>query len=129
LAAIGRLCAALVLVGLASGCSSPASGQPSGGSDDPLTGADLSVASAAQAAEVRDRTVTTEEYQAAFGRFRNCLSAAGFELVDVELRDDQYEFALPDAAMQDGVDMECYRAEYYFVDILWQLSDADGNGA
>lgn len=107
---------------LVGGCSSSASERPARDSDDPLAGADLSTASKAQAAEITDRKVTATEYRAAFKRFRTCMSAAGFELTDVELKDEVYDFALPDAAVQDGADQECYQREYYFTDLLWQMS-------
>ncbi|MFI1727592.1 hypothetical protein [Streptomyces sp. NPDC020489] len=107
---------------LAGGCSSSGSEKSTGDSDDPLTGADLSIASEEQAGEIGDRKVTADEYRAAFGRFRACLSTAGFELTDVALEDGVYDFALPDAAVQEGADQECYRREYYFTDLLWQMS-------
>lgn len=116
---------ALMLALLVGGCSSSDSAEGSaGGADDPLVGADLSIASEAQAAEIADRTVTANEYQAAFQRYRECLSAAGFELSDVELENGVYDFGVPDAAVQDGADEDCYEGEYYFVDMLWQTSDA-----
>ncbi len=109
---------AMVLLG---GCSSAAS--PEQPADDPLVGADLSDASAAQAAEISDREVTIDDYQAAFQRFQECLSAGGFELTDVELKNQVYEYGIPNAAVEAGADEDCYRAEFYYVDVLWQYSD------
>lgn len=115
---------AVVLAVLLGGCSSSASSEQSaGGAGDPLVGADLSDVSAAQAAEISDRVVTANEYQAAFQRFRECLSGAGFELTDVELKNDVYQFGVPNAAVEDGADTECYQAEFRYVDMLWQSSD------
>ena len=115
---------AVVLLG---GCSSADSSEQSAG--DPLTGADLSAASAEQAAEISDREASADDYQAAFQRFRECLSAAGFELTDVEFKNNLYEFGVPNAAVEDGADEECYRAEFYYVDMLWQSSDLVQNSS
>lgn len=115
---------------LLSGCSSADSPeQVADGAGDPLAGADLSDASAAQAAEISDREVTVDDYQAAFQRFRECLSAAGFEITDLEFRNHVYEFGVPNAAVEDGADADCYRAEFYYVDMLWQTSDIVQNAS
>jgi hypothetical protein len=108
---------------LLSGCSSVDS--PEQPPKDPLAGADFSDASDAQAAEISDHEVTVDDYEAAFQRFRECLSAAGFELTDVELKNQVYEYGIPNAAVEAGVDEDCYRAEFYYVDVLWQYSDKE----
>lgn len=110
----------VIAMALIAGCSTSA--LPDDG-DDPLADMDVSDASAAQVAEISDGEATADEYAAAFQRFRECVSAAGFELTDVTYASPVYEYAVPDAAVQDGVDMECYRAEFYYVDVLWQGSD------
>ncbi|GAB3229135.1 hypothetical protein GCM10027586_14270 [Kineococcus gypseus] len=113
---------ALVLALLLAGCSS--SGEQSDIAEyDTLTGVDLSKASAAQAEDMGDHEATAEEYQAGFQRFRECLSAAGFELTDVDLSGPVYDFGVPDAAVQAGADARCYESEFYYVDMLWQTSD------
>lgn len=114
--------AALVLAVLLGGCSSDPSWVPPGSQDDALTDVDVSGASAKQAAEISDRKATADEYRAAFQRYRECLSAAGFELTDVEFASPVYEFAVPDAAVEDGADAECYDAEFRYTDMLWQGS-------
>lgn len=121
------LVAAVAMLG---GCSSAGpSEQTTDGPDGPLTGVDVSDASAAQAGEISDRAATADEYQAAFQRYRECLSAAGFELVDVEFRNSVFEFGVPNAAVEDGADAECYRAEFYYVDMLWQSADQVQNNS
>lgn len=113
---------------LLTGCSSVASTEPSvEGTEGPLTGVEVSDASDAQAAEISDRVATADEYQAAFQRYRECLSAAGFELRDVVLRNSVYEFGVPNAAVEDGADDECYVSEFRYTDMLWQSSDAVQN--
>lgn len=115
----------VVGVVLLAGCSSLAPSEPSAKStDDPLRGVDVSHASAAQAAEIRDRVATADEYQAAFQRFRECLSAAGFELTDVEFTNSEYEFGVPNTAVEDGAHGPCYVSEFRYTDWLWQSSHA-----
>lgn len=92
---------------------------------DTLTGLDLSVASPAQAAEIADRVASPAEYRAAYGRYRACMLAGGYELEampPVLAVGGRHTFAVPDEAVQSGVDGECYDREYKFVDILWQTA-------
>lgn len=89
----------------------------------PLAGADLSGASPAQAAEIDDGVATTDEYQAAFQRFRECVSAAGFELEGVDFTGTGYRYVMPSAAVDDGAEAECYDVEFRYVDMLWQSAD------
>ena len=120
----------LVLAMLLGGCSSAAlSEQSAGGADDPLKGADLSGVSAAQAEEIGDRAATADEYQAAFQRYRVCLNAAGLELKNVKFTNHVYEFGVPNEAIEDGADTKCYRAEFEYIDILWQTSDIVENAS
>ena len=88
---------------------------------DPLTGWDLSVASAAQAAEIADRVASQQEYRAAYGRYRACMLASGYELEvmpPVLAEGGRHTFAVPDEAVRSGVDGECYEREFEFVDLL-----------
>ncbi|RJK97750.1 hypothetical protein [Vallicoccus soli] len=102
----------------------PAAAPPARPDVDPLRGVDLSGASAAQRAEVADRTVTRDEFRAAFLRYRACMGAAGYDLGPVELTGDRFDYSVPDAAVRDGTDEECYRREHYLVDLVWQTSGA-----
>ncbi len=120
----------LVLAILLGGCSPAASSpQSAGGAGDPLKGADLSGVSAAQAEQISDRAATADEYQAAFRRYRECLNAAGFELEGLEFKNHLYDFGVPDEAVQKGADTKCYRAEFQYVDMLWQTSDVVENAS
>lgn len=90
---------------------------------DPLAGADLSGMSEAQAAEVEDRVATEQENRAAYERYRQCLSAAGFEISEDPILKPDGTFmggGLSDAAVQSGVDQECYEKEWSFTDTLFQ---------
>ena len=120
----------VVAVLLLAGCSSSAASERSAeGPDGALTGLDVSDASEAQAAEISDRMATADEYQAAFQRYRECLSAAGFELRDVDLTGPVYEAGVPSAAVENGADEECYVSEFRYTDMLWQTSDAVQNNS
>lgn len=101
------------------GCSST----PAAPTTDPLAGVKAAEVSAAQAAEIEDGVATADEYQAAFQRYRDCLSAAGFELAKVEFTNLVYTFGVPNAAVEDGADAKCYSSEFKYSDILWQTSD------
>ncbi|MDD9206556.1 hypothetical protein PU560_08765 [Georgenia sp. 10Sc9-8] len=102
---------------------SDGSEQSADGPRDPLAHVDLSDASAAQVAELSDRTVTRDEYEAAFQRYGDCMSAAGFEVQYVGLTDHVHHYVVSNAAVEDGADAECYEAEYHYVDMLWQGND------
>jgi hypothetical protein len=110
--------------------ASPVDGGPTAAAQeppvDPLHGLDLSVASAAQAAEIADRAVTAEDYRAAYGRYRGCMSAGGYELevMPPVLARGVHSFSVPDEAVRSGVDGECYDREFRFTDLLWQGSPA-----
>jgi len=108
---------------LLGGCSSSDPGQSAGGPDDPLADLDVSGASPEQTAELSDGEVTADEYEAAFQRYRECLSAAGYELADVQFDNHVYSFGVPGEAVDSGVDDECYSAEFRYVDMLWQGTD------
>lgn len=120
---------ALILALLIGGCSAPSSAGSAGGLRG-VAPADPSRASAAQAAEIADGKATAGEYHAAFRRYRECLRAAGFELENVELTGDVYEFGVPAAAVEESdADAECYDREYYFTDVLWQSSEEGARAA
>lgn len=114
----------LVAVVLLAGCSSAAPSERS--AEGPLAGRG---ASAAQAAEIIDRVATADEYEAAFQRYRECMSKAGFELADVEFANSVYEFGVLSAAVENGADDECYVSEFRYTDELWQTSDAVENNS
>lgn len=117
-----RSCALIVALVLLSGCSSTDAEQLAD-DRDPLANSDVSDASEEQAAEISDREVTLDEYEAAFQRYRECLSAAGFELRDLRFERHRYRFGVPGEAVESGVDDECYNAEFRYVDMIWQSSD------
>lgn len=55
--------------------------------------------SEAQIAELLDGTVTEAEISAAFERYRSCLRAEGYELVDIHRDGPFIGFGIPDAAV------------------------------
>jgi hypothetical protein len=116
---------------LLAGCTQPtADGTPSpiGGEaplPTPLPNEELSPE---QVAALADGVAETAEYQEGFRRYQACLQAAGYELRDVS--EDEYGFinaGIPDAAVQSGVDTECYVGEWKYVDMYWQLANEDNS--
>ena len=99
---------------------------PPSATEDPLEGSDLSEISAAS----RTRSTTGSRRQtstASFHRYRECLSAAGFEVSYEELDHLEHTpdvppvtYGVPPEAVEDGADQRCYEAEFKYVDILWQ---------
>lgn len=89
---------------------------------DPLADADLTGISGAQATTLEDRVVTKEEYDAAYQRHQQCLSAAGFEIREVPLisAEGTHIYSTPNEAVESGADEECYDREYRWTDMLWQ---------
>ncbi|WP_160297459.1 hypothetical protein [Demequina flava] len=121
----GLLAVAVLSIG---GCSASGnSGVPLDGTNGALTGLDVSGASQAQEAEISDGKVSEDEYRSAFQRYRDCLSSAGYELKDVVFSNLVYEYGVPNAAVENGIDTECYSTELRFTDMLWQSSDAVQN--
>lgn len=117
------LSAAALLVGCSADADNPDESAP------PAVESQAPGASPEQAAEIDDGVVTADEYETAFQRFRNCMSGAGFELADVEFNGLLYDYSVPDAAVVDGVDVECYDSEFRYVDMIWQGSDEVQNSS
>ncbi|GAA3707143.1 hypothetical protein GCM10022377_21080 [Zhihengliuella alba] len=124
--------AALLLAGCSAGAPDESPGTEAGppasadapvGTADPLTGMDVGDASDAQAAEIDDRAATAEEYEAAFQRYRTCLSEAGVELSVADSDGPLRVYSVPGTAVDSGVDGDCYRAEFQYTDMLWQSTD------
>ena len=72
----------------------------------------------------QDRATTAEEYGAAFQRYRDCMSAAGYELQDPLMIDGVYSSPITQDAKESGVFDECYELEYQYTDRIWQWSPA-----
>lgn len=101
--------------------ASVAVGAPADDEEDPLRYADLSAASPEQAREIADRKATPAEYEAAFRRFQECMSAAGYPIGGAQHPNGLFIYSVPDAAVQSGVDWECYTPEFQFTDTQLQL--------
>lgn len=78
---------------------------------------------------MRDGEVTQEEYNAGFERFRSCLRAEGYDLLDIELFGVVWQANIPEEAVDSGVEEECYIREYKFVDVIWQTHNQDDTEA
>jgi hypothetical protein len=112
----GPSLAVAVLVLVLTGCSGTASDAPTptsegGSASEPLpTPGAGEVLSTEQEVAISDGISDTAEYQEGFRRYQACLSAAGYEI--------------PDAAVQAGVDSDCYVLEWKYLDMYWQLANA-----
>lgn len=112
--------AVIALTALLSGCTATASTQPSPSGPFPSDNI-----SEAQAAEIADGVVTSDEYHAAFNRFSACVKAGGFDLLVEGEKYDLINYSIPGAARDAGVDEPCYFDEFAQVDTIWQLAHAD----
>jgi hypothetical protein len=83
------------------------------------------VPSAAQQAEMADGVVTEAEYQAAFARFSQCMTDAGYPLGGVGQMGYLINYYSSDAAYTAGVDRQCYESEFMQVDSTWQVAHED----
>lgn len=81
--------------------------------------------SAAQQAEMADGVITEAEYQAAFARFSQCMSDAGYPLSGVGPLGPLMNYSTSDAAWIAGADRQCYESEFMQVDSTWQLEHQD----
>jgi hypothetical protein len=91
----------------------------------PLAG---EVLSSEQQAGLSDGVADTSEYHEGFRRYQACLAAAGYELRDVV--QDEYGFisaGIPDAAVESGVDDECYVLEWKYLSMWWQVANEDNS--
>ena len=112
--------AVIAIAVLLSGCAAAVSAQPS-----VPGGLESENVSEAQAAEIADGDVTSDEYHAAFDRFSACVSAGGFDLLVNGEKYDLIDYAIPGAARDAGVDEPCYYGEFAQVDMAWQAAHAD----
>lgn len=69
-------------------------------------------------ADLADGTVTEDEYQASFERYRSCLRESGYELENIHQNGPFVGYATPAAAVESGVDDDCYFGEYF---ATWQV--------
>ena len=79
--------------------------------------------SAAQLAQL-EGGVTEAEYQAAFDRFSDCMSAADADLFSVQKKNDYLiTYSYRAEKDSDGTFKRCYVKEYQQVDTEWQLAN------
>lgn len=74
-----------------------------------------------QAVALADGVVTFEEYEAAYGRFSDCLAAAGFPLIESRLDPvtEQYQYVIAGPAVEGGTEDRCMTDFYDRVEIAW----------
>ncbi|MHA6695408.1 hypothetical protein [Homoserinimonas sp. A520] len=111
LASVGVLCLALA-GGYAAAAGTELPTNMSGPSDQQLT-------------EMSDGEITSDEYRAAFERFRSCLADGGYEVLMQGEHNATVDYSIPSAAVDSGVDAECYDREFQQVDTTWQVARED----
>ncbi len=95
-------------------CSSEADHEPAPNVQETL--------SAAQFAALEDNAVTEDEYTAGYRRFVACLADRGYTVLELGRPSTLYDYGVPDAAVQSGVDEGCYSREYAGIDLIWQTT-------
>ncbi|SEA42266.1 hypothetical protein [Leifsonia sp. 21MFCrub1.1] len=78
-----------------------------------------------QAAALADGEVTWDEYEAGYNAFEACMADRGYPIVDKRRNGYLIEGGIPGAAVNAGIDAECY--DYYWgqVDGNWQVAHDD----
>jgi hypothetical protein len=82
---------------------------------------ELSELSAEQQAAIEDGVITGTEYEEGYSRYSECLSDAGYPLIDEGMRGTVHEFLVPAAATDVGIEPGCYIREFAAVDSTWQI--------
>lgn len=119
------LARALTIVGtllILTGCSSPTTAPDE---DDNLPVGQTTAMSDEQSAALEDGVVTEDEYQLAFRRFVSCVEEAGYAIEVGPLENEIYQYAVPNDAVEAGVDFPCYEKELRQIDGEWQLMHED----
>ena len=89
------------------------------------SGRDAAEFSVAQRVALADGEVSAVEYRVAFRRFADCLSEAGYVLLEHGEVDGRIDYGVPVAAVSSGAEERCYDAEFAEVDAQWQLALGD----
>ncbi len=76
--------------------------------------------SEAQAAALADGVVTREEYVAGLDRYIACMEASGWSVGVVDREAEVIEYSIE--AISGDDDARCYAAEFYELDMGWQVS-------
>ncbi|MBD7949320.1 MULTISPECIES: hypothetical protein [Oerskovia] len=104
-----------------------ASGCVSGGteSDSTLVTSPQVEMSAEQASALEDDEVDREEYEAGFRRYVACMNGAGFEVLGGDVSSAVISYSIAQAAIDEGVEAECYGSEFEHLDRKWQVANED----
>lgn len=77
--------------------------------------------SAEMTAALADGVVTREEYVAGFERYRDCMAEAGMPLLGGDTSSEIIQYSTSSAAVDSGVENQCYRSEFSELDMQWQV--------
>jgi hypothetical protein len=108
--------AAFALAVLLTGCSS---GPPEGVD---LTNEEWSAMSRQQQDAVEDGAVTEREYTAGYEAYVSCLAERGYTVEELGRPSTTYQFGVPDAAVVEGADGDCYESHFHQIDDGWQVA-------
>jgi hypothetical protein len=77
--------------------------------------------SAEMTAALADGIVTREEYVAGFERYRDCMADAGMPVFGGDTSSEIIQYSNSSAAVDSGVENQCYRSEFSELDMQWQV--------
>ncbi len=80
-------------------------------------------ASQAQAEAMADGQVTDAEYRAAFARYSECMTKAGYPLLGVNDAGTVITYSNSNEAVTSGVEGRCYALEFGQIDAAWQIAN------
>lgn len=79
--------------------------------------------SEAQEEAMADGQVTDAEYRAAFARYSECMTAAGYPLQGSNTNGTIIDYSNSNEAVTSGVEGRCYALEFQQIDIGWQIAN------
>jgi hypothetical protein len=88
----------------------------------PITGTPLSQE---QKDALADNVVTRDEYVAGYRRYVACVAAGGYQIVELGEKNEVFDFAVPAAAVDAGVNDQCMDKEFWYISSMWQASRED----
>lgn len=77
--------------------------------------------------DLADGTVTEDEFQAAFERYRSCLRQEGYELENIHQNGPFVGYSTPAAAVESGADDGCFFSEYFAPLTIWERLNQEEN--
>lgn len=79
------------------------------------------------AAALADGKVTFDEYDAGYRRYKACMKKAGYDIQDMGIKDQVYDYRLTDEAYKSAAQATCYKSEFQDLDAQWQVANQDNS--